>query len=126
MNNSILHNPNYALHYRLIDDDVRHITPEEASFAWSNQMFRRPRPRADPLQIAALGHDSHGTMIEMVAYDAGAYADRNGNPQNPRTSPWSHGSGNCSTNTPNGYAANRSRTRSRSRASATRAQSRPA
>ena len=88
MNNSILHNPNYALHYRLIDDDVRHITPEEASFAWSNQMFRRPRPRVDPLEIAALGHDSHGTMIEMVAYDAGAYADRNGNPQNwPKDKP---------------------------------------
>lgn len=80
MSDSVLHNPNYALHHRLIDDDVRHITPEEASFAWSNQMFRRPRPRTDPLQIAALGHDSHGTMIEMVAYDAGAYADRNGNP----------------------------------------------
>ncbi|KAB8289234.1 hypothetical protein DSM100688_0314 [Bifidobacterium ramosum] len=72
--------PNYALHCRTIDGNGRHLSPEDVSYAWRNQLFHQNRPSTDPLQITALGCDPSGRMIEMVAYDAGAYQDRHGHP----------------------------------------------
>lgn len=73
-------NPNYALHHRLIDGAGRHLDPEDVSYAWAHTLRNWFRGPTDPRQLAAVGFAPDGTMIEMVAYDAGMYQDKGGNP----------------------------------------------
>ncbi|MCH9274833.1 hypothetical protein JS533_000820 [Bifidobacterium amazonense] len=73
-------NPNFALHQRTIIGPSAHVDPQSAATAWKQRFSFRYRLGTDPLQIAAMGCDDEGRIIEMVAYDAGAYKDRGGNP----------------------------------------------
>lgn len=80
MTSPITVSPHFALHRRLIAGRAQHVPPEDVVRAWLSPQSQSIRTDRDPIQHLAAGYTRDGVLLEMIAQDASAYRDPDGNP----------------------------------------------
>lgn len=80
MSAPITASPHFALHRRLIVGRARHVPPEDVVEAWLSPYAQSTRPYEEPIQYTAAGYTRDGVLLELIAQDASAYRDPDGNP----------------------------------------------